>query len=83
MDRLELDTSAVYQICVQGILNQDCREHLQALMIFTEYDQNGHPVTTLTGSLLDQAMLLGVLNTLYNFYQLPLLSVVCVTTSYE
>lgn len=51
------------------------------MMIFTEYDKSGYPVTILTGQLLDQAMLLGVLATLYNFYNLPLLSVECVSIS--
>jgi hypothetical protein len=32
-------------------------------------------VTTLVGQLLDQAALLGVLNTLYDYYHAPLLSV--------
>ena len=38
-------------------------------------DEGRRPVTTLTGQLMDQAALLGVLNTLYSYYQLPLLSV--------
>jgi hypothetical protein len=33
------------------------------------------PVTTLVGRLLDQAALMGVLDTLYNCYHCPLLSV--------
>jgi hypothetical protein len=36
------------------------------------------PVTTLCGRLLDQAALLGVLNTLYNTLHMPLLLVECV-----
>lgn len=81
MKRLTLDSSAVYRICVQGTLDRNCRDHLQTMMIFTEYDKSGYPVTILTGQLLDQAMLLGVLATLYNFYNLPLLSVECVSIS--
>ena len=33
------------------------------------------PVTTLVGRLADQAALMGVLDTLYNYYHCPLLSV--------
>jgi hypothetical protein len=33
------------------------------------------PVSTLVGRLLDQAALMGVLHTLYNYYHCPLLSV--------
>jgi hypothetical protein len=34
-------------------------------------------VTTLVGRLSDQAALMGVLDTLYNYYRCPLLSVEC------
>ena len=79
MGRLQLDTSAVYQICVQGILDQDCRDYLPTMKIINEYDENANPVTTFTSSMIDQAGLLGMLTTLYNYYQLPLLSVKCVS----
>ena len=45
-------------------------------MTITTTEQEGEaPVTTLSGRLLDQAALLGVLNTLYDYYHAPLLSV--------
>ena len=81
MKMLRFDSSAVYRICVQGTLDQDCRDYLQDMMIFTENDKGGHPVTILTGHLIDQAVLLGVLTTLYNLYHLPVLSVECVSIS--
>ena len=79
LKRLKLDSSAVYRISVQGTLDQDCRDYLQDMMISTEDDKSEYPVTTLTGHLLDQAVLLGVLSTLYNIYHLPLLSVECIS----
>ena len=81
MRKLTLDSSAAYQICVQGTLDYDCSDYLQGMAISTGHDESQHPVTTLTGQLVDQAALLGVLITLYDFYQLPLLSVECVSTS--
>lgn len=81
MKRLTLDSSAVYRINVQGTLGEDCRDHMQDMKIINEHDESGHPVTILTGQLVDQAMLLGVLTTLYHFYRLPLLSVECVSIS--
>jgi hypothetical protein len=76
---LALDSSVVYRICVQGTLDQNCRDHLQVMMLSNEHDESGQPVTILTSQLSDQAALLGVLSTLYNFYHLPLLSVECVS----
>ena len=76
---LALDSSAVYRICVQGTLDQNFRDQLQVMTLLYEHDESGQPVTILTSQLLDQAALLGVLSTLYNFYHLPLLSVECVS----
>ena len=80
LKRLKLGSSAVYRICVQGTLDQDCRDQLQDMMVLYEYDKSGHPVTILTSHLMDQAVLLGVLTTLYNIYRLPLLSVERIST---
>jgi hypothetical protein len=83
MKKLTLDSSAVYRICVQGTLDNDCSDYLQGMTISTGHDESQHSVTILTGQLVDQAALLGVLETLYNFYQLPLLLVECVSNSGE
>jgi len=80
MRKLTLDSSAEYRICVQGTLDNDCSDYLQDMTISTGHDESQHPVTILTGQLVDQAALLGVLNTLYDFFHLPLLSVECVST---
>jgi len=44
-------------------------------MSITTSEGDGAPVTTLVGRLLDQAALMGVLDTLYNYYHCPILSV--------
>ena len=79
MKKLTLDSAAVYRICVQGTLDEEFSDYFQGMAIATGRDQSQHPVTTLTGQLVDQASLLGVLNTLYDFFHLPLLSVECVS----
>jgi hypothetical protein len=79
--KLTLESSAVYRICVQGTLDQKCSDYLQGMTISTKHDESGPPVTILTGQLVDQAALLGVLETLYNLYHLPLLLVECVPFS--
>lgn len=61
---------AHYQICVRGYLDQEWQDWLHGLTI-------SHPegsVTTLSGLLIDQAALHGILTQLYNL-GLPLLSV--------
>ena len=57
---------ATYQIVVEGRLDQDWSECLQGMTISTQGTEGWQPNTTLIGQLVDQAALLGVLNTLYN-----------------
>ena len=64
----------IYQITVQGVLDPDWSERLGGMEIMTLLSQDGESyVTILTGELMDQADLLGVLNFLYNA-GFPLLS---------
>jgi hypothetical protein len=72
--KLTLDKPATYRISVQGYLSEKRSDYLQGMTITTQSDEENHPVTVLTGPLLDQSALLGVLNGLYN-YRLPLISV--------
>ena len=72
---LKLWTPAEYQIRVQGTLDSSCSDWLGGMSITTTDEEDGAPVTTLIGRLLDQAALMGVLDTLYNCYHCPLLSV--------
>ena len=76
----KLWTEATYRICVQGRLDERYSDRLGGLTITQATDDDDAPVTTLYGRLIDQAALLGVLNTLYNMMHLPLLLVECVDT---
>ena len=73
---LRLHTPATYCIQVQGILDENWSDRLGGMAIATVSTPEESPVTMLSGYILDQAALLGVLNTLYNL-RLPLLSVEC------
>ena len=74
--RLRPDVPATYRICVQGILDERWSNRMGGVTITTSDPVSEAPVTTLSGRLLDQAALCGVLNTLYDL-RLPLLSVEC------
>jgi hypothetical protein len=74
-DRLHLDEPAVCDIKVQGTLARHWSESLGGLSISVA-DEAGQPVTTLSGEVLDQAALMGVLSGLYGMGY-PLLSVEC------
>jgi len=73
--RLKLWTPAVYRIRVQGYLDSSCSDWLGGMSITATGEGNEAPVATLVGRLGDQAALMGVLDTLYNYYHCPLLSV--------
>lgn len=75
---LKLWTEATYRICVQGWLDERYSDRLGGLTITQATDDDETSVTTLYGRLIDQAALLGVLNTLYNSMHLPILLVECV-----
>jgi hypothetical protein len=62
---------------VQGLLDERYSDRLGGLTITQATDDDDAPVY---GRLIDQAALLGVLNTLYNMMHLPLLLVECVDT---
>lgn len=68
---LRMDALADYRICVQGCLDESWSERMGGLEVQTTLET---AITTLTGSLPDQAALSGVLNTLYDL-QLPVVSV--------
>ena len=76
--KLVISAPATYRICVQGHLDEKWSDYVQGMSISTEYDECQNPVTTLTGQLLDQAALLGVLNAFYD-HRLPILSVECLS----
>ena len=70
---LRLDMPATYQIQVQGFLDESWSDRLSGVTI-TSGEEDGAPVTILSGKLADQAALFGVLNTLYDLH-LPVLLV--------
>ena len=72
---LTLDRPAMYQIKVPGELDDSWRDWAEEMMVIVESDEDGQPITTLSG-ILDQAALLGLLRRLYSL-GLPLISVIC------
>lgn len=74
--RINFEQPAVYSIYVVGNLDKSCSDRLGGLEIdcCEAEGSDDPPVTTLTGLLIDQAALLGVLNTLYNWHY-PLISI--------
>jgi hypothetical protein len=72
--KLAVHEPAYYRIQVQGALDESYCDLSGGMRIRVEYELTKHPVTTLTGQLLDQAALFGVLNFLFD-RRLPLLLV--------
>jgi hypothetical protein len=63
---LKFDTPAGYRIRVEGPLDERWSDYLGGMTI-SSANRSGEPtVTTLTGELVDQAALMGVLNTVYD-----------------
>jgi hypothetical protein len=75
MTKLTLDRPATYQIKVPVELDERWSEWNGEMSIRVEIDDEGRPVTTLTGTL-DQAALQGLLRRLYSL-GIPLISVNC------
>ena len=71
--QLTLDRPARYQINVPGELETERLGFIQEMMITVDVDQNGMPVTILTG-VFDQSALQGFLRYLYSL-GIPLLLV--------
>ena len=76
-ESLKLWIPAFYRIQVQGAVDERYSDFLGGLVIQAVDHVGEFPVTTLYGRLIDQAALMGVLNTLINSMHLPLLSVAC------
>ena len=74
--KLTLDRPATYQIKVPGQLDDSWSEWVDGMTVTVECEEDGPPVTILTGSL-DQAALQGLLRRLYSL-GLPLISVTCI-----
>ena len=61
------DAEATYRITVIGYLGPEWSDYLGGMAITTEARSDSETVTTLAGSLLDQAALAGVIGALYDF----------------
>jgi hypothetical protein len=73
-EKLTLDQPATYRILVQGHLGEDWIDWFDGLKIAVARQATGFSITTLTGTVVDQAALQGLLNKLY-YLGLPLISV--------
>ena len=80
-DKFGFEFPLVYSIRVIGHLEKSWSERLSGLNIQPSNATlaNGKEISTLTGELIDQAALLGVLNALYNL-RLTIWSVECLGT---
>jgi hypothetical protein len=77
--KLTLAQPATYQIKVPGHLDASWSEWAEGMTITVESEDDGPPVTTLTGTVADQAALQSLLRRLYSL-GLPLISVNWVDT---
>jgi hypothetical protein len=77
--RLLFDGPVRYQIRVQGRISEVWSDRLEGMLISSDAQLVGSPITTLVGELADQAAVVGVINTLYELH-LPLMSVECLSS---
>lgn len=68
------DSPAIYQISVQGFLDNSRADWFDGMVIEPQVDADGRSVTKLTGLVVDQAALHGLLRRLYDL-GLSLLSI--------
>lgn len=71
---LSVSTPATYRITLSGSLSESWSDTLGGMTVAVSLDEAQRTVTTLMGTVKDQAMLLGVLNCVYDL-GLPLISV--------
>lgn len=65
---LHMDDPGPYRIVVQGHLSAASADWLEGLSFVADYDEFHHPITILSGELIDQAALIGVIRSLYNLH---------------
>ena len=71
--KITLDQPGIYRIRVQGKLGENWAGYFDEMAVTTIVDKDGSTITELTGELLDQGAVQGVLQKLYNL-GFPLLS---------
>jgi hypothetical protein len=64
--KITLDQPCTYRICVQGQLDSVWSDYFEGMQIEYACDAGACKVTFLSGALVDQAALQGVLQKLYN-----------------
>jgi hypothetical protein len=77
VERLSLDQPAAYRILVQGHVGEDWSDWFDGLAISVDKQAGGLSITTLAGTVVDQAALQGLISRLYNL-GMPLISVQCI-----
>jgi hypothetical protein len=73
-EELAQDYLTVYEIKVQGWIDESWSDWFEGMTIVAETSTDGIPITRLIGTVVDQAALLGLLRRLHNLH-LQLLSV--------
>ena len=68
---------ATYRICILGTMDKQRSDYYGGMTIEHGSVLNQYPMTTLTGQLMDQSALVGVMNALYDI-GCPILMVECV-----
>ena len=74
LESLQFDQTATYQIKVQGRLDERWAQWFDGMSIAFEHSEDGSTVTVLTGLVIDQAALYGLINRIRDL-GLPLISV--------
>ncbi|HWZ17453.1 MAG TPA: hypothetical protein VNW73_01515 [Ktedonobacteraceae bacterium] len=68
---------ATYRISILGTLDKKWSDYCGGMTIEHDLALNQYPMTTLTGQLIDQSALIGVLNSLFDM-GCPIISLECV-----
>jgi hypothetical protein len=79
-NKISVDNPAIYSIRVVGRLDQSWSNRLGGMTISVSSQEGQSAVSTLSGAMIDQAALFGVLKALYDMH-LPLLSVECLESN--
>ena len=77
--RFGLNQPATYRIKVEGRLSERWAAHFGGLTLTVEHEPDGSTLTVLTGPIVDQAALHGILNRIRDL-GLPLRSVDCIAS---
>jgi hypothetical protein len=79
---LTFDDAATYQIWVGGHVESNWSDWMEGVSVRQPWSENGSAITLLEGELIDQAALVGLINTLYEMH-LVVLSVECMSVSHR